>query len=93
MIRSSPGEWETVSQEIPRQISPLHETSRRRDEPVLSETLVSDHDIIQLEIEMTNDLPKQARLTDWNAFRNELDSDDAHQSFGYRPTVHRSNAT
>ncbi|KAL1472808.1 hypothetical protein MTO96_039088 [Rhipicephalus appendiculatus] len=45
----------------------------------LPETLGSDHHIIQLEIEYDCRPTKTgtARLTDWNAFRNGLDDDDA----------------
>lgn len=45
----------------------------------LPETLGSDHDIIQLENKYDQRPTKTgtARLTDWNAFRNELDGDNA----------------
>ncbi|KAH7934968.1 hypothetical protein HPB52_002512 [Rhipicephalus sanguineus] len=43
----------------------------------LPDTLFSDHNIIEIDVEQTHRLPKsgKARLTDWNAFRKELGDD------------------
>ncbi|KAH7955623.1 hypothetical protein HPB52_001954 [Rhipicephalus sanguineus] len=61
----------------------------------LPETLGSDHHIIQLDIGYERRPTKTgtARLTDWNAFRNELDDDEAIADIDAWPTKHQTRAS